>query len=598
MYESLGETANGNEPWSSGTISRAFQSALRALKAHKVEVMCSAILLAMGLNLLATTARKSITADELVLIPAAYYNLVTDDFQLVREHPPACKLLAGIPLLFIQPQEPRPDSLAPGITRGDREWEYAMRFWQDNREQFETISFWSRVPMIALTVGLALLTFMFARDMFGDRAALFAVALFAVEPTMLAHGRVVQTDVVASFGLLLTVYALYRYWRGPNLKRAAVVGASAGIAMLTKFSMIIVGPALLVIFIWLLWQAADRRSKVGLQGLVAAVMLLLVVNAGYFFRHRALTKEDTDWIARSFPDSSGAVLASVRALRFILPTDFLIGIYWQLHHSQEGHPSGLLGMYSQRGWWYYFPVAFALKTTIPFLLVSLASLGWAIYRVINKREYRLLFLLVPFVLYTLFVLMSPIDIGVRYYLPAFAFLFVSSGALLDYLLRKKFSKRKHLWLASGVSLMLVWMGGEAIRAYPNYMPYMNQIASARPHWWYLSDSNVEWGDDVKELGEYLRARGETRVRALLLGGYVTLGFYGVEYTDALAPVEPSPPRYLALGASFLNGSTVPGHEVDGKPISETERVNTFDEFRRRAPEAVIGDSIYVYRVHD
>jgi hypothetical protein len=552
----------------------------------------------MTLNLVATTARKSITADELVLIPAAYYNLVTDDFQLVREHPPACKLLAGIPLLFLQPQEPRPDSLATALTRGDREWEYAMRFWQDNRAQFEAISFWSRVPMIALTVGLALLTFIFARDMFGARAGLFAVALFALEPTMLAHGRVVQTDVVAAFGLLLTVYALYRYWRVPDWKRAAVVGAAAGIAMLTKFSMIIVGPALLLIFISLLLFWARRRSEIGLQGLVAAVTLLLVVNAGYFFRHRALAKEDTDWIARSFPDDSTAVLASVRALRFVLPTDFLIGIYWQLHHSNDGHPAGLLGMYSQKGWWYYFPVAFALKTTIPFLLVSLASLGWAIYRVGFKRDWQLLFLLVPFLFYTLFVMMSPIDIGVRYYLPAYAFLFISSGALIDSLLRRKLSRRTHLLLASSVLLLLVWAGGEAIRAYPNYMAYMNQLASARPHWWYLSDSNVEWGDDVKELAEYLRARGETRTRALLLGGYVTLGFYGVEYVDALAPLEPSPPRYLALGASFLNGSTVPGQDVDGRQVSEAERVSTFAEFRRRAPEAIIGDSIYVYRVNN
>ena len=579
-------------------MGRAFQAARRTLNTYKVEVLCSAILLVMALNLVATTASKSITADELVLIPAAYYNLVTDDFQLVREHPPACKLLAGIPLLFLQPEEPQPDTLGPTLTRGDREWQYAMRFWLDNRTKFEAISFWSRVPMIALTVGLALLTFIFARDMFGSRAALFAVALFALEPTMLAHGRVVQTDVVAAFGLLLTVYALYRYWRAPNWKLAAFVGAAAGVAMLTKFSMIIVGPALLLVYIALLVFSPRRRPAIGLQGLVAALTLLLAVNAGYFFRHRPLAKEDTEWIARSFPDYSTAVLTSVRTLRFVLPTDFLIGIYWQLHHSYEGHPAGLLGMYSQKGWWYYFPVAFALKTPIPFLLVSLASLGWAIYRVGFKRDWQLLFLLVPFLLYTVFVMMSPIDIGIRYYLPAYAFLFISSGALLDSLLRKQRSRRTHLLLASSVLLLLVWAGGEAISAYPNYMPYMNQLASAHPHWWYLSDSNVEWGDDVKELAEYLRGRGETRIRALLLGGYVTLGFYGVEYLDALAPVDGSPPRYLVLGASFLNGSTVPGYERDGQPVSEAERVNTFAEFRRRAPEAIIGDSIYVFRVND
>jgi hypothetical protein len=597
MSESLRQAVTENEFWSSDSLSQALKRARLVFVTYKVEALCAGILLAMALNLIVVTARKSITADELVLIPAAYYNLVTDDFQLVREHPPLCKLLAGVPLLFIQPQEPAPDSLAPNLTRADREWEYAMRFWQDNRVQFEAISFWSRVPMIALTLGLGLLIFGFARDLFGDRAALFAVALFALEPTMLAHGRVVQTDVVASFGLLLSVYALFRYWRAPNWKRAAVVGAAAGIGMLTKFSIIIVGPALLVVFIWLLWRS-PRRAEIGWHGVIAAITLLLVVNAGYFFRHRNLAQEDAEWIVRSFPDSSAAVLTTVRTLWYVLPTDFLIGIFWQLHHSQQGHPAGLLGMYSQWGWWYYFPVAFALKTTLPFLIVSLASIAWASYRVIYKRDTRLLFLLVPFLLYTLFVMMSPIDIGVRYYLPAYAFLFISGGALLDNLLRKKLSRRTRLVLASSVVLMLVWMGGEAIRAYPNYMPYMNELASARPHWWYLSDSNVEWGDDVKDLAQYLRERGETRARGLLLGGYVTLSFYGVEYLDASASPESDSPRYLALGASFLNGSTVPGREIDGRPVSEAERVNTFDEFRRRAPEAIIGDSIYVFRVHE
>ncbi|HBB87947.1 MAG TPA: hypothetical protein DC047_10060 [Blastocatellia bacterium] len=598
MYESLRQAATENERWSSDSLRNAFKRARLALIAYRAEALCAGILLAMALNLLLVTARKSVTADELVLIPAAYYNLVTNDFQPVREHPPLCKLLAGVPLLFIQPQEPAPDQMDPGITRADLEWSYEMRFWQDNRAQFEAISFWSRVPMIALTIALGLLTFIFARDLFGSRAALFAVALFAFEPTMLAHGRVVQTDVVAAFGLLLTMFALYRYWLATDWKHAATVGAAAGIAMLSKFSMIIIGPALLVIFIILLWRAPGRRLAVVKQGVVAAVTLVLVINAGYFFRHRALTDADTQWAAKSFPDSSAIVVASIRALRFVLPTDFLMGVYWQLHHSQEGHPAGLLGMYSQRGWWYYFPVAFALKATIPFLLVALSSLAWAAYRLFYKHERKFLFLLLPFAVYTVFVMLSPIDIGIRYYLPAYTFLFILGGALLDRLLQRQRSRRRQLALAAVVLILVSWIGWEAVRAFPNYTPYMNQLASARPHWWYLSDSNVEWGDEVKELGEYLQARGETRVRALLLGGYVTLGFYGVEYLDALSPAPEPQPRYLALGASFLNGSTIPGYDVDGKRVSDEQRVNTFDEFRHRTPEAVIGDSIYVYRLHE
>jgi len=139
------------------SIRAAFERARLWLITYRVEALCAGILLAMALNMIAVTARKSITADEIVLIPAAYYNLITDDFQLVREHPPLSKLLAGVPLLFLQPNEPAPNQIDPSTARADREWAYATRFWHDNREQFEAISFWTRIPMIALTIGFGLL---------------------------------------------------------------------------------------------------------------------------------------------------------------------------------------------------------------------------------------------------------------------------------------------------------------------------------------------------------------------------------------------------------------------------------------------------------
>src|SRR2546426_5006772 len=46
-----------------------------------------------------------------------------------------------------------------------------------------------------------------------------------------------------------------------------------------------------------------------------------------------------------------------------------------------------------------------------------------------------------------------------------------------------------------------------------------------------SDSNLEWGDDVGELARYLRARGQTKVSAAVLGGWLTLSRYGVEYVE-------------------------------------------------------------------
>jgi 4-amino-4-deoxy-L-arabinose transferase-like glycosyltransferase len=573
------------------------EDARRPLTSYRMGVWAAAILLVMALNLISVTARKSITADEVVLIPAAYYHLVTNDVQLIPQHPPLCKLLAGLPLLFIQPHELSPEQINPSASPPEAEWAYIMRLWQDNRAQFEAICFWARVPMIALTLALGGLIFVFARDLFGNRAALLALFLFALEPTVLAHGRIVQTDIPAAFGFLLTVFALYRYLRTPTWKGALAIGAAAGLAMLAKYSMVVLGPLLLLVFLVLLWKHQDRRPFVG-HALLALLALTLVINAGYFFHHRPFTPSDAQWIANCFPASREVVSASVRVLRLILPTDFVMGIYWQLQHSREGHPAGLLGMYSTHGWWYYFPVAFALKTTIPFLLLSIASIFWALNRVIRGRQWQLLALLVPFAFYTALLMASPLNIGIRYYLPGYVFLLLLSGALLDALFSQRKSRGARIASVAAAVLALAWISFETLRTYPNYMPYMNHFASARPHWWYLSDSNVEWGDDTRELADYLRARGETRVRGMLLGGFATLDAYGVNYQDAIAPTAEPPPRYTALGASFLNGSTVPSYEVQGQRVSDEVRVNTFRAFRRRAPEAVIGNSIYVYRNYD
>jgi hypothetical protein len=193
---------------------------------------------------------------------------------------------------------------------------------------------------------------------------------------------------------------------------------------------------------------------------------------------------------------------------------------------------------------------------------------------------------------------SPINIGVRYYLPAYTFLFILGGAFLERL----FQVRVRRQLATTIVVALLgWSAIEAIRAYPDYMTYFNQLAVSRPHWWYLSDSNVEWGDDIKALATYLHERGENRVQSAVLGGFLILPSYGIENFDLIGPateVDWPRTRYVAIGASFLNGSTVPVQEVDGKPLSEEKRVNRFDEYRHREPEAVFGNSIYLYRLQD
>jgi 4-amino-4-deoxy-L-arabinose transferase-like glycosyltransferase len=579
----------------------AEQRPLRPSSSRLHPFVAVALLMLMGAQMLLVIRQKSITVDEWVLIPAGFYHLTEGDFRAVHEHPPVAKVLGAAPLVALGAE-------APPVEEGKREYEYFLgkfdEFWRMNAGRLDYLCFWARVPAVVLTLLLGGLVFVFARRHWGARAALFAVALFTLEPTLLAHGRVVQTDVPSALALLVFSFALYGYLKAPDVRRAACVGAAAGFAAVTKFSMVALGPVLCVTFAGLFVLAPRKglgRARVAGQAAAAALAAVLAVNAGYFFRH-APPEPFEDALARSVVTLDvgqgplrSALGAGHQLLQVIFPPDFVSGVGWQLGHAKVGHPAGLLGDYSEHGWWYYFPVAFALKSPLPVLLLTLAGFVWGLARLRRAREGRLLVLLVPPALFTYLLTLSTINIGVRYYLPAYPFFFILAGAMLDDLLRSRILGR-----ALAAALVVVtfgWAAAEAARAYPDHMTYMNQLASGAPRWWYLSDSNVEWGDDVRDLALYLRGRGETRVGGALLG-WQLLELYGVEQTAVFVP--PGEPveetRYVAVGASLLNGSTVPGEFEEGWELNEYERVNYFEDYRRRTPEKVFGGSIYLYRV--
>lgn len=542
---------------------------------------CAALLLVMAANMLTAIQGKSLTHDEPLYIAHGYGILTAADFSTNIEHPPLHKMIAALPLLFLK--------LNPwDRTAADR----PAQFWADNKSSFAAMAFWGRMPAIALTVVLGVLIFGVARALFGNIAGVFAVFLLSFEPTMLAHGRVAVNDVPAALVYLLFFAVLWRYVRLPTGKGAIALGLAGGLACVTKFSMLLVAPILAATFAVLIWRArrdAAQRTMLLRHVAVAGLAAILAINAAYLFQHRPIT--DGDLATQKFESILWIVRPAFQAVAMLLPADFIVGALAQIRHGAIGHPASLLGMHSAQGWHYYFPVAFALKVPLPILLLSIASLVWCAYRAIKHRDTRCMLLLGAFGLYVLFCCASTINIGIRYLLPAFPFLFIMAGGFLSAAVASM--RPVHLVIACA---LLSWTAWEAVRTYPHYMPYMNALASPKPHWFYLSDSNVEWGDDAKGLSDYLQARGERRVEGAMLGSF-TLPFFGIDHIDLTAPnAGPlAAARYVAIGASYLNGASVPGPVVRGKNLTEDERVNYFAAYRTRQPETVIGGSIYVFR---
>src|SRR6266513_1484080 len=281
MDERLNQTPAADSPDIQCDVRRALTVTRTWIVANAAELGCLLVLTLMALQMLAVISRKSITVDEIVMIPSGYYHLAAGNVELVHEHPPFSKIIAAIPLLFLQPVEIRPEQIKGAPGSGDERWAYEESFWENNPEKFLSLSYWPRVFMIALTVALGLLIFRFARELFGPLPAMLAVTLFALEPTVLAHGRVVQTDVPAAFGFLLFFFMLRGYVLDRSLKRAAWLGFAAALAVLTKFSMLLVGPVI-VIYFAIEISKAIKQGKTWRRGVahfaMTAFVSLLTIN--------------------------------------------------------------------------------------------------------------------------------------------------------------------------------------------------------------------------------------------------------------------------------------------------------------------------------
>ena len=251
----------------------------------------------------------------------------------------------------------------------------------------------------------------------------------------------------------------------------------------------------------------------------------------------------------------------------MLPTYFLFGLYNVWIHNQYGHPGSLLGMQSDLGWWYtYFPVVFALKTTLlPFFILSLAALIWAGFRLFVRHDGRFFFLLVPFALFTAGCMAGHINIGIRHYLPAFPFLLIAGGALLDRLLAPDaigwashaapplpHSADAACWLPGQQRLPQLlssprwaWIVVKAACAFPHYIPYTNQLTYRRPELALRIGFERRVGRRRAGARRLSGRRGETRVRAATLGGWMTLRLLGVDYVNlAVPPGTRLPPTLL------------------------------------------------------
>ena len=508
---------------------------------------------------------NSQTYDEAMHIAAGYSYLAKRDFRIEPQNPPLIKELQALPLFLIHKLPFSPDSQH---WRDGAGYLIGQDFLYKSTLQADRMLALTRFPNLFLGGVLVALTGWWAYRLWGSGAAILAVALASFDPNLVAHSSLVTTDVGVTLFIFLSAYLLWEYLNSPRWWLLAVTGISAGMALVSKFSAILLIPiiASIIVLDVLIVRKPDsafvpgkRQSEVRHKLLKGAVMFFLVLIFA------SLTIPPTYFFQGFQP--------------------WLFGFQRFLTLAQEGQPAFFLGEHSYQGWWNYFVVAFFIRTPLGTLGLLFSSL--ALYRTGNPfRRRDAIFLLLPVLLFFAAMTQAKVNMGVRHVLPVYPFLFVLASRLATVRFRGRWLK---YFLVGGP---LIFTAVSSLRVAPHQLASFNEIVGGPDQGYrYLADSN-DWGQDLKGVKAYME-KEKLPIIYLSYFGSAPPSYYGIryQYVPGTWPLEWPPPADRVPADAprkILAISVVNLQEVF------TSYNPLFDWLWRREPVAKIGYSIFIY----
>lgn len=536
---------------------------------------------------LATIAfRVGITVDEPSHLVSSFLYWDGNDWLKPADMPPLLKLscgwvphLTGIPL-------PGPNH---EVWTTGHEWNVSQEMM--NRmaaPEIRRVFGLARLPMIVYPVGCCVLLWWWARQLFSSAAALLAALLVALSPTVLGHGALVKNDVAAAFAFLLFWYRLWVFARAPVMRNAAWLGAALAVALITKFSLQILVPIAPAGMLVVLRHKGYSRKAVAAMVLVVFLIPYVTLLATYQFRFDQLHfTQFQAW--KDDPHLSVLFVKAVRVLYYVgVPAPYLRGMVSLVQSNADGAGVYLMGSVYPKGNLAYFLIALGSKVPLATQLLILTGF-WLVFRDRRSLRWRDACWMAPAFLYLGLASASSLQLGVRLVLPALVFLVLISGKALQWFARTMVGRGL-------VCALVVWLVWRNAAVFPNEIAFFNRLAGGPENGLaVLSDSNLDWGQDLPRLAEYVRSNGIRKIHVAYFGSDNPWAHLGEDVIDPVAPpwsdeyitsksYRPKPGLY-AISGTLLTGQ-----------FFREEYRNYFAEFRRRRPVGKAGHSIWIYRV--
>jgi len=525
------------------------------------------------------------TVDEFAHLPAGYWTLETGRFDLFPLNPPLVKVLSALPLLAL---DPAIDTASPVQNTGWFPWVYGTGFMESNRPVYDRIFLFGRLPVVALGRLLGFLSFLWARELYGDEAGLVALFFLAFCPSLIAHAHLATTDVGFAAFVVLALWTFHRFVQSPTPVRLAVCGVALGLAQLSKMSALLLYPLFVILagiaFVRGPLPDPPPRSGRGRPhptrglGALAAIFLisLLVLDAGYLFQGVGSPLGEQRFESRSL-QAVASVLPG--ALPVPLPTAYLRGLdALQLINEAGEFPEYLFGRWSRQGSPAYYLVSLVVKTPLPLLLAFLAA-PFARREDAPRGE---VFLWLPaLALLAWFSFFSKVHYGIRYILPVVPLLTIWSARLVPWL------RTRGRGLRGAGAVLLAVYPLSVLLATPDTLSYFNLLAGGRGEA-VLLDSNLDWGQGLKRVRAYMDREGIDEI-GLAYFGHVDAALYGIRWHFP----DPRRPGPVAVSANFLHGypyATYAGGRIVPVPPG------AFAWIGRSPRVADLGGGIFVYEL--
>ena len=134
------------------------------------------LLTSLAFQVIFSMKTKSPTCDEFYHhIANGYTYLLTRDFRMNPASPPLPRMLAGIPLYFLNAKAPLDHwSWAEGDSP-----EFARQFFCVYNQDIDKLVFWARMPIVLLSILFGLTVFNYSRKLFGGAAGLISLLLYS-----------------------------------------------------------------------------------------------------------------------------------------------------------------------------------------------------------------------------------------------------------------------------------------------------------------------------------------------------------------------------------------------------------------------------------